>query len=166
MALALPVLLEALGLHSLHVSIHTILPPHCGPEQVQAALARRQLLPLGARRIQEQSKSLRINITKRHGPHFGAPLGGHGGEKAHVDMGIVTLSRFLKRVDDLCDRVHGYSPLTFPPDTTCVRRRCAAAPRRCHATQSRRSGERSHGAPPARPYERSVPPARSWSPQR
>jgi hypothetical protein len=64
MALALPVLLEALGLHGFNTPIHTILPPHSRPEQVQAALARRQLLPLGARRIQEQSKSLRINITE------------------------------------------------------------------------------------------------------
>jgi hypothetical protein len=64
MALALPVLLEALGLHGLYVSIHTILPPHRGPEQVQATLTCRQLLPLGARRIQEQPKSLRINITE------------------------------------------------------------------------------------------------------
>src|SRR4029453_2710055 len=116
MALALPVLLEALGLHSLNVSIHTVLPPHRGPEQVQAALARRQLLPLRARRIQEQPKSLRINITERHGPHFGAPLGCHGGEKAHVYMGIMALFRLLTRVNDLCDRVHGYSPLTFLPD--------------------------------------------------
>src|SRR5262245_12947152 len=105
MALALPVLLEALWLHVLDVSIHTVLPPHRGPEQVQAALACRQLLPLGAHRIQEQPKSLRINITERHGPHFGTPLSCHGGKKAHVYMGIVTLSRFLTRLDDLCNRV-------------------------------------------------------------
>src|SRR4051812_44173779 len=115
MALALPVLLETLGLHGFNVPIHTILPPHCGPEQVQAALARRQLLPLGARRIQEQSKPLRINITERHRPYFGAPLGRHGGEKTHVHMGIVVLSGLLTRVDDLCDRVHGYSPSYFSP---------------------------------------------------
>src|SRR6266446_6625873 len=113
MAFALPVLLEALWLHGLNVSIHPILPPHCGPEQMKAALARHQLLPLGARRIQEQSKPLRINITERHGPHFGAPLGCHGGEKAHVDMGIVPLSRLLTCVDDLCDRIHTHSSQGF-----------------------------------------------------
>jgi hypothetical protein len=64
MAFALPVLLEALWLHGVNVPVHTILPSHRGPEQVQAALAGSQLLPLRARRIQEQSKSLRINITQ------------------------------------------------------------------------------------------------------
>jgi hypothetical protein len=64
MAFALPVLLEALGLHGLDVSVYTILPSHRGPEQVQAALAGSQLLPLRARRIQEQSESLRINIPQ------------------------------------------------------------------------------------------------------
>jgi hypothetical protein len=64
MALALPVLLEALGFHRLNVSIHPILPPHRGPKHVEAALACHQLLPLRARRIQEQPKSLRINITE------------------------------------------------------------------------------------------------------
>src|SRR5437867_3288883 len=114
MALALPVLLETLWLHGLDVSVHTVLPPHRGPEEVQAALAGSQLLPLGARRIQEQSKPLRINITERHGTHFAAPLGGHGGEKAHVHMGILALSRLLTRVDDLCNRVHGYPLSLFP----------------------------------------------------
>jgi hypothetical protein len=64
MAFALPVLLEALWLHGLKASVHAILPSHRRPEQVQAALAGSQLLPLGARRIQEQSESLRINITQ------------------------------------------------------------------------------------------------------
>src|SRR4029453_18136926 len=166
MALALPVLLQALWLHVLDVSIYTVLPPHSRPEHMEAALARCQLLPLGTRRIQEQPQSLRIDITERHGSHFGAPLGRHSGEKAHVYMGIVTLSRFFTCLNDLCDRVQGYSPLTFPPDTTCVRRHCAAAPRLYHATQSRRSGGRSHGVRPAGPYGRFVPPARSSSPQR
>ena len=55
MALALPVLLEALWLHRLNASVYTVLPPHRGPEQMETALARRELLPLGTRRIQEQS---------------------------------------------------------------------------------------------------------------
>jgi len=64
MALALPVLLEALWLHGRNASIHTVLPPHRGPEHVEAALAGSQLLPLRACRIQEQSKSFRINVTE------------------------------------------------------------------------------------------------------
>jgi hypothetical protein len=64
MAFALPVLLEALWLHGLNISVHTILPPHRGPEQMQAALARDQLLPLRACRIQEQSKPPLINIAE------------------------------------------------------------------------------------------------------
>jgi hypothetical protein len=64
MAFALPVLLEALWLHGLKVPVHTVLPSHRRPEQVQAALAGRQLLPLGAQRIQEQSKSLCLNIAQ------------------------------------------------------------------------------------------------------
>src|SRR5258705_11914350 len=60
----------------------------------------------------------------------------------------------------------GMITFTFPPDTICARRLCAAAPMPCHATQSRRSGGRTHGAPPAGPYGRFVPPARSSALQR
>jgi len=64
MALALPILLEALRLHGFNASVYTVLPPHRGPEHVEAALAGSQLLPLGTGRIQEQSKSFCINVTE------------------------------------------------------------------------------------------------------
>src|SRR5712692_7062933 len=115
MALALPILPQALWLHRLEAPVHTVLPLHGGPEHVEAALAGSELLPLGARRIQQQPTSLGVNIAERHRPHFWPSLGGHGRQEAHVHMGIVTLSGFLTRLDDVRDWVHGHSLLASSP---------------------------------------------------
>jgi len=63
MALTLPILLQAFWLHPLEMPVHPVLSPYRGPEQMEAALASSQLLPLGARGIEQQPKPLGVNIA-------------------------------------------------------------------------------------------------------
>jgi len=63
MALTLPMLLQAFRLHRLDAPVHPVLSSYCGPKQMEATLASSQLLPLGARGIEQQPKPLGVNIA-------------------------------------------------------------------------------------------------------